>query len=166
MIFRTLTAALLLTAAAPAYAGPPTDTEKAETPLKRPALPTEAEINEIIEDLPDFNAIMSDMLKIVQNPEIMNEMKKSGEAFAKKMENSGALELDENGMPDFNAAIGTMLGALSDEEVTGDMLDNLTGMAQAFQSLEKHFDGMELDFDFKPQSYKPANDTKVKPDWL
>ncbi|MGB0907425.1 MAG: hypothetical protein ACPGVT_08020 [Maricaulaceae bacterium] len=139
MIYRTFAAAALLLTAAPAFADNPKAPEEAAKPFKRPALPSQAEIDDIINQMPDMNGIIGDMMGVMKDPQLLEEMKKSGDAFAKHMEDSGAFETNADGMPDFNKAFATLLGTIADEDVMGGMLDSMEDMANTLQGMEKHF---------------------------
>jgi len=78
---------------------------------------------------------MGDMMKMMSNPKFQNNMKRTGEKLAYSMENSGAMEPQENGLPDFNAAMSAMLSMMTDKETMGGMMEMMGEMAV---SMEKH----------------------------
>ena len=98
-------------------------------------LPSTAEMEAAIDKMPDLNAIMGDLMNLVKDERLQERMESSGDAFAKKLDKSGAMRLDENGMPDIKLALKALVGALGDEEVTGGLLDTVTELQQV---MEKH----------------------------
>lgn len=98
-------------------------------------LPSQSEIEEMIDSLPDFNAIIGDVIKLTENDRLQKRMERSGEAFSEKLEKSGALEPDENGIPDIKLALKVIASAVSDEDVTGGMLDTISELQTL---MEKH----------------------------
>ena len=102
-------------------------------------LPTQGEIDTMVKNMPDMNAIMGQMMTVMKDPNLRKGMEKSGKAFAKKMENSGALEpTGPDGMPDFNKAFGAMLSLMNDENAMGGMLETLGTMAEGMEGIEQH----------------------------
>lgn len=97
--------------------------------------PTPAEIEAIIDELPDFNAILSDVRHLVEDDKLQRRMERSGEAFADKLEQSGALEPDENGLPDIKLTLQVMMLALGEEEVSGGLIETLTELQAV---MDKH----------------------------
>lgn len=98
-------------------------------------LPSQTEIEEMIDRLPDFNAIIGDVIELTENDRLQKRMERSGEAFSDKLEESGALEPDENGIPDIKLALKVMMSVMSDEEVTGGMIETLSELQSI---MEKH----------------------------
>lgn len=105
-------------------------------------LPTEAEIDEMLADMPDFNGLMRDMIKLATDEELQDRMERSGKALSDKIDQSGALETDENGMPDFNKLIRVMMYAMADEEVTGGLLETVDELQTV---MEKHLPDEDVD---------------------
>ncbi len=93
----------------------------------------------MIAQMPDMNALMGDMMALMQDPKLREGMERSGKAFAQSLEQSGALETKGDGMPDFNKAFAAMLTMVGDEN---GMLDTLGTMAKSMEglgeSLETH----------------------------
>lgn len=137
-MLRILTAALALTAmstAAMAHPEPETTAPKSIAKMEKPQLPSKAEIQDAIKQMPDMNAIMGDMMGLMKDESFRENMESSARAFKGRLENSGALETGINGMPDFNSAFAVMLETFSDEEAMGGMMDTMMGLATA---MEKH----------------------------
>lgn len=134
-MFRTL----LLTAAAlaiptAAFAHPEPETEAPQT-ITKPQLPTQAELEKALEQMPDMNAIMGDMMGLMKDEEFQGKMKNSAKVFADKMDKEDVFQKGPDGMPDFNKAFATMLTTFSDEQAMGGMLETMMDMAQ---TMEKH----------------------------
>lgn len=98
-------------------------------------LSSKAEIEDMIDRLPDFNAVIDDVIKLTENDRLQKRIERSGEAFADKLEDSGALEPDENGIPDIKLMLKVVVTAMSDEEVTGGLLETLSELQSV---MEKH----------------------------
>jgi len=111
------------------------DTVKPAKKITTSQLPTQGEIEDILENMPDFNAIMGDMMGLMKDERFRENMESSARAFGDRLERSGALETGKNGMPDFNNAFAVMLETFSDEEAMGGMLDTMMGLAA---TMEKH----------------------------
>jgi len=105
------------------------------------ALPSEAEIEEIISELPDFNHMMDGLMEIAQDEKLRNQLTNSAETMKEKLEESGALELRDNGLPDMNAALAVMLRTFSDKEALGGMIDTLEEVGKELETvMEESFD--------------------------
>ena len=104
-------------------------------------LPTEAEIEDIIDEMPDFNGLMNGLLKVVQDEDVMSSLERAGEKLSKKMETFEDIPEQENGLPDLNNLMATMLRTFSDEDFMGDMMDVVTTLQD---SVEENLD-VELD---------------------
>jgi hypothetical protein len=124
-----------VSATAMAHPEPETTAPKSITELDRPQLPSKAEIQEAINQMPDMNAIMGEMVNLMKDEGFKDNMENSARAFSNRLERSGALENGENGMPDFNKAFAVMLETFSDEDAMGGMLDTMMGLAE---TMEKH----------------------------
>lgn len=141
-MFRTLllsAAALSLSSAAFAHPEPEaqavkTDTVKAQ-PFTKPQLPSQADIQDALKQMPNMNAIMGDMMGLMQDEKFKNNMEKSAKVFSEKMDKEDVFKAGPDGMPDFNKAFASMLGAFSDEEAMGGMVDTLMELAE---TMEKH----------------------------
>lgn len=135
-------------AALPAYGAAHPEPAPAKTAKKAAAktapqalndikLPSQSEIDALVKNMPDMNALMGQMMTVMKDPALKDSMQRSGKAFAEKMENSGALEpTGSDGMPDFNKAFGAMLSMMSDEEAMGGLLGALGTMAQGLEDVE------------------------------
>ena len=117
------------------HPGPEAATPQASVPAKTAQLPSAAEIEAALAQMPDMNAIMGDMMDIVKDEDFQDTMKDSLGAFTERLDGSGALEPQDNGMPDFNSLFAVMLGTLSDEETMGGMLET---MDEFVGVMEKH----------------------------
>ncbi len=110
---------------------------KPKTDISELKLPTEAEIEDIIDQMPDFNKIMGAMMTIAQDEDIHDSLKDAGEALAKSVEKSGlsdmAANLDDDELPDFNKIMATMMRMTADENVMGEMLDVVTELKEAVE---------------------------------
>jgi len=104
-------------------------------------LPTEAEIEDIIDQMPDFNGLMNGLLKISQDESLMNSLERAGEKLSERMETFEDVPEQENGMPDLNGLMATMLRTFSDEDFMDEMLDVATELQR---SVEENLD-VELD---------------------
>lgn len=134
---------LLIGLAVPAsvWAQPKTDTETPQTASQfaKPELPSKADIEDMLESLPDMNAIMSDMFVILKDEDLREEVQKSAETFAAKMKESDAFETGPDGLPDFNKALAELMGSFADEEGLGGMLEIMTEVAEELsESTEKY----------------------------
>ena len=104
-------------------------------------LPSEAEIENIIAELPDFNHMMDGLIEIAKDEELREKLTESAEHMQEKLEESGALELRDNGLPDFNAAMAVMLRTFTDKEGVGGMLDTLEEVGKELETImEESFD--------------------------
>ncbi|NNE57179.1 MAG: hypothetical protein HKN36_03640 [Hellea sp.] len=100
-------------------------------------LPTEAEIQKIVDDMPDLNALMDGMMAVAQDKDVRQSLEKTGEKLASKMEELADLEMRDNGLPDLNLMMETMLLTFSDEDVMGELL----GVVEELQdTVEENFD--------------------------
>ena len=133
-LFSVAALAMSATMSSVAFAHPEPETEAPQT-ITKPQLPTQAEINEALEQMPDMNAIMGDMMGLVKDEGFQEKMKSSGKAFAEKMKKDDVFETGPDGMPDFNKAFAAMLTTFSDEEAMGGMLETVMDLAE---TMEKH----------------------------
>lgn len=124
---------------APAKNAKKSAAQSAPQAIKDIKLPSQSEIDALVKNMPDMNAVMGQMMKVMHDPALKDSLQRSGKAFAKKIENSGALEpAGPDGMPDFNKAFGAMLSMMSDEEAMGGMLGALGTMAEGLEGVEQH----------------------------
>ena len=116
------------------------DVTKPATKITAPQLPTQDEIEDILENMPDFNAIMGDMMGVMQDEHLQSKLKSTVKTFGEKIEKSGALDTrDANGLPDFNALFGAMLPMIADEDGLGGLIEPMTELAEKMEdSLQKH----------------------------
>jgi len=110
---------------------------KKKTPkdLSELKLPTDAEIEQIIDEMPDLDVLMGAMMNIVQDEDLHETMKSAGENFADHMKDSGLtdMELEDGELPDFNKLMSTMLRTFSNEDVMGGMLDVVEELQEAVE---------------------------------
>ncbi len=120
-----LSAGLLFSA--PALAHPEKTEPKPKTDISEIQLPIEADVEKMIDDMPDFNALMGAMMNIMQDEDIRDSLKDAGQSFAKSVEKSGisdmTADLDKGELPDINKLMATMLRLTADDNVMGKMLD-------------------------------------------
>jgi len=76
---------------------------------------------------------MGGMMEMMSDPKMQSTMKNVGKTLEQKMDSSGAMKTQANGLPDMNAAMGAMLSMMSDEEVMGGMMEMLGGMAEMME---------------------------------
>lgn len=135
LMFRSLLlSAVLFSVSASAFADHPGSQPSAAKAIKTlPQLPNDADIEDIMANMPDLNALMGDMMKMMSDPEMQSTMKRAGETLERKMETSGAMDIQDNGLPDMNAAMGAMLSMLSDKDTMGGMMEMMGGMAEMME---------------------------------
>ena len=151
-MLRLLSAALAFVAistTAMAHPEPEPESPKSIAQMERPQLPSKAEIQEAIKQMPDMTAVMGDMIGIMKDERFRDNMESSARTFSDRLETSGALETSKDGLPDFNSAFAVMLETFSDEEAMGGMLDTMMGLAA---TMEKH----------APETVKAANNPVLK----
>ena len=84
-------------------------------------LPTEAEIEELLSDLPDMNKMMTGVMDIAQDPETMETLERVGTRLEERF-SSLELNVEEGELPDFNHMMEEVMGLASDRETIGDVL--------------------------------------------
>ena len=133
--------------AAPASAHPdepasntaPANTAKKAVKIEDLKLPTQAEIDAMVKQMPDVNAIMGQMMTVMKDPDLRKGMERSAKAFGDKMDSSGVMQpTGKDGLPDFNKAFGAMITMMGDEEAMGGMLSTLGAMAEGLEGIEQH----------------------------
>ena len=133
--------------AAPASAHPdepaaktaPAKTAKKADKIEDLKLPTQAEIDAMVKQMPDMNAIMGQMMTVMKDPDLRKGMERSAKAFGDKMDSSGVMQpTGKDGLPDFNKAFGAMLSLMGDEDAMGGMLESLGAMAEGLEGIEQH----------------------------
>ena len=144
-LFITTASLFTLAATAPMASAHPDEPASQKTAVKKVTkiedikLPTQGEIDTMVKNMPDMNAIMGQMMTVMKDPELRKSMEKSGKAFAENLESSGALEpVGPDGMPDFNKAFGAMISMMGDEDAMGGMLETLGTMAEGLEGIEQH----------------------------
>ena len=118
MIRSTLFAAIAILVPLGAFADEPRD-PRVEEILNQ--LPTEAEIEEMLSDLPDMNKMMTGVMDIAQDPETMETLERVGTRLEERF-SSLELNVEEGEVPDFNHMMEEIMGLASDRETIGDVL--------------------------------------------
>jgi len=134
-MFRTFfisVAALGLSTAAFAHPDP-TETPTPAAKMTKPQLPSQAEIQDALKQMPDMNALMGGMMSVMKDEKFKDQMDSSAKAFSKRMDAEDVFKKGADGMPDFNKAFEVMLGAFSDEEAMGGMMETMMGLAEAME---------------------------------
>ena len=118
----------------------PANDTSLEQAIRDIELPSEEQINNMIERLPDMNALMGDMINIAKNEAMQDSFKSSAQQLKDAIKASDIMDKrDANGLPDFNALLATMMQLSTDEAVMGELRDGLAIMAQDFDDLaQKH----------------------------
>jgi len=84
-MFRTALIALAFTGFSSLAAAHPEpeapDTVKPAKKITTPQLPTQGEIEDILENMPDFNAIMGDMMGVMQDEKLQTKLKSTAKTF-------------------------------------------------------------------------------------
>ena len=141
-----ITAAFMtLSVSNPVFAAPPADntakdTSSIETAIKNLELPSQGEIDEMLENLPDLNVLMGDMMDIMKDEKLRTQLKSSARTFKDKIEDSEVLtQRDANGLPDLNALMSVMLGTMTEDGMAGELLEGVAELAGDMEALaEKH----------------------------
>lgn len=109
-------------------------------------LPSEAAIEEMIEDLPDFNHLMDGLLEIAQNEDVRAQFSDKAAHMKDQIEKSGAMKPRDNGLPDFNAGLAVLLRSLSDDEGLGGMIEALESVGDELETVvQESLDKENLD---------------------
>lgn len=98
-------------------------------------LPTKAEMHKAIDDMPDFNAILDDLIKLTEDSELAERMERSGEKLKTDLETSGALEPDRNGLPDIKMTLKIFASVLAEEDISEELHETLSDLEAI---MEKH----------------------------
>lgn len=141
-MFRTFFSSALISVAvfgmtSAAFAHPdPVETPKSSAKsvkMVKPELPSQADIQDALKQMPDMNAIMGGMMTVMKDEKFKDQMESSAKAFSKRMDAEDVFKKGPDGMPDFNKAFEVMLGTFSDEEAMGGMLETMMGLAEAME---------------------------------
>lgn len=130
-----MTAAALTLLSATAFAHPEHSESDKDTPETEFTLPSKAEMQDILDQMPDFNGILGDFKDMAEDEDIQNRLENIGESFVQKLDESGALETQKNGLPDINKAIEVMMFAFTDDDIAGELVDTMTEVQDI---VEKH----------------------------
>jgi len=84
-------------------------------------LPTEAEMEDVLESLPDLNKMVGGVMEIAQDPETAETLERVGTRLEQRFANLD-IEMNDGDMPDLNLLMGEMMGLASDRETMGDVL--------------------------------------------
>lgn len=109
--------------------------DKARTEISDLKLPTKAEMQKVIDQMPDFNGLMGDFIELAQDEDLQNSLADAGEAFVDRLDKSGALNTDKNGLPDINKMLEVMLFAFTEDDIAGELVDTLSDVQDI---VEKH----------------------------
>ncbi|MEP1231615.1 MAG: hypothetical protein ABJG88_13155 [Litorimonas sp.] len=145
----TITALITLGLSSSVFAAPPVqnspnatslDTASIENALKNIELPSQAELDEMLEKLPDFNILIDDVMVIMKDEKLRTNLKSSAQTLKNKIEDSDVLsQRDANGLPDLNELMSVMLSTITEDGMTGELLGDLTELAGEMEDLaEKH----------------------------
>lgn len=118
------------------------DVPKKKSEITEFKLPSEAEIEQIIDEMPDLNRLMDGMMAVAQDEDLMNSLESAGEKMAKSFEKFEDMELRDNGMPDMNLMMETMLRMTADEDIMGEMMNVVEELQDV---VEDNFDESLLD---------------------
>ena len=133
MRFFVLSAAALTMLSAPAFAHP--EHTEASKPSAEIKLPSKAEIEKAIDEMPDLNAILGDLITLANKSDLPKRMERTGETLKKDLNVSGALGPDRNGLPDIKLTLKILANVLSDEDVTEGLSETMAGLQTI---MEKH----------------------------
>lgn len=128
-----LSIAALAAFSSPAMAHP--EHSEAPKPVPDAAFPSKADLEKAIDDMPDINAILGDLIVIVSQSDLPRQMERTGETLKKDLKDSGALEPDRNGLPDIKLTLKTVMNAFMDEGVSESLLETGKEMQAV---IEKH----------------------------
>ncbi len=103
--------------------------------------PSESEIEQILDDMPDLNGLMNGLMAVAQDEDLMRSLEHVAETMSEKVEGLEELETQENGLPDFNNLMATMLRTFGDQELREDLMNVVTELQE---SVEENLD-VELD---------------------
>ena len=120
-----------------AFAHPEKSETKPVTDISKIELPTQAEIDDMLADMPDFNALIDDLIALATDEDVQARFEAAGDKMSQKLEKSGAFETDENGMPDFNAMMGVMMSMMAKDGPMEDILETVENIQTV---MEKHVD--------------------------
>jgi len=84
-------------------------------------LPSEAEMEDMLEQMPDMNKMVSGVMEIAQDPETMETLERVGARLEERFAGMD-LNVEDGEMPDPNLLMGEMMGLASDKESLGDVL--------------------------------------------
>ena len=103
-------------------------------------LPSDSELTELKENLPDMNGIAHDMIHLAKDKKFRSGMERSMKIFMDRIDVEN-MEKDDHGIPDLNGLLGDMISLLGDEEFVGGMVETIDPLAEIMQ---KHMpDGKE-----------------------
>jgi len=129
-----ITAFAVIGLSAPAFAVDPATTPKTEFKL-----PSQAEIDNMIENMPNFNGIMDDMIEVMSDEKMLDKLESTAEGFKELLDEDLLKKRRDNGLPDINNIMATMLGAMSEDGPAGELLEGLSEIAGEMETIvEKH----------------------------
>jgi len=74
-------AALGLSSTAFAHPDPVADDPQPSSKITKPQLPTQAEINKALDQMPDMNALMGGMMTVIKDEKFKDQMESSAKAY-------------------------------------------------------------------------------------
>ena len=84
-------------------------------------LPTEAEINQMMSEMPDLNRLVSGMIDIAQDEDTQATFDRLGNRMKERFDPESFKQTDSD-LPDFNAMMDSVAGLAADRESMADIL--------------------------------------------
>ncbi len=119
-MIRFVLASAVLVFALPALADETARDPRVEALLKE--LPSDAELDKAIADMPDMNRMMTGLLAIMKDEATQAKFKAIGERLARQMDDKD-FKSAEGELPDFNALMADMMSLMGDKALIGDMAE-------------------------------------------
>ena len=124
MIRSVLFAAAILAAPTLAFADEKRD-PRVEAILDE--LPTRADMENALEDMPDLNVLMTGVMDIAQDPETMDTLERVGARLEQRFADLD-IEAADGEMPDLNLLMGEMMGLATDLSTDRETMGDLLGL--------------------------------------
>lgn len=104
-------------------------------------LPTRAELEDAIGQMPDLNKMVTGIMDVVEDPETQATLEDVGQRLEQRFEKMSVdLEVADGEIPDLNLVIGEMMGLATDKEMMGDLLGL---MFQVVDAVEENIGDLE-----------------------
>ena len=84
-------------------------------------LPSEAEMRDVLDQMPDLNAMMTGIIDIAEDPETLDTLERVGARLEERLEGI-ELAVQDGEVPDLNLIMEEMIGLASDRDTMGDVL--------------------------------------------